>query len=352
MTRPLVPEDLPRFTAAAREGVVNSLVRSVIATGLGKLDANVRPSDYARKTWPADRNVATVLRAATSGLTMASADGLAQVTAAFLPALVPVSAGADLLQRGLGLSLDGIAQLTVPGIAVPTADFVAEFAPIPLVQAPTSAGATLTPHKLAVIVSLTREMMQSSNAEAMVRQVLIEAAGPAIDKALFSSTAGDATRPAGLLAGITPLTPAAAGAKDQAMADDLIALTAPLMRAAAGPVAIVAAPEQALAMALRTVRDVPGAIILGSAALAAGTVIAVSTAALVTAFEAAPQIDASREAEIVMNTAPTDVVAGGVPGAPIASVYQTDAVSLRLRWPITWGRRATGGVAFMTAVTW
>jgi hypothetical protein len=102
--RPLVPEDLPRFTTTAREGVVTSLVRAVIATGLGKLDHNLRPHDFARKTWPGDRAVADVLRAATSPTTIATTTPLAQVTAAFLPTLVPLSAGADLLQRGLGLS--------------------------------------------------------------------------------------------------------------------------------------------------------------------------------------------------------------------------------------------------------
>jgi hypothetical protein len=43
---------------------------------------------------------------------------LAHVAVAFLETLVPQSAGADLLARGIGLNFDNAAQLNVPGIAV------------------------------------------------------------------------------------------------------------------------------------------------------------------------------------------------------------------------------------------
>src|SRR5262245_66359238 len=76
------------------------------------------------------------------------------------------------------------ASILVPGIAIPNADFVGEGQPIPVQTAPTSAGPTLTPFKIAVMASLTRELIDSSNAEDMVRQVLVEGTGPAIDKVL------------------------------------------------------------------------------------------------------------------------------------------------------------------------
>ena len=71
--------------------------------------------------------------------------------------------------------------------------------PIPVRQLPVSAGAVLQPRKFATIVSLTRETITSSNAEALVRAVLVDAVAAALDSALFSTTAGDANRPAGLL---------------------------------------------------------------------------------------------------------------------------------------------------------
>jgi Phage capsid family len=352
--RPLVPEDLPRNAAIMRDATLNSFTRAVIATGISKLEGRggVTASDYAGRRWPNDNAIDMVLRASVAPATIGTSGPIAVVTQQFFSTLVGVYAGASLLGRGIQLNFGGAAQINMPGIAIPTADFVGEGAPIPAVTAPTNAGASLVPHKLAVITELTNEILRASNAENIVRQVMTESTGPALDKALFSNTAGDAIRPAGLLNGLTPLTPAPAGTKDQAMADDLIALTAPLMRVAAGPVVIVAAPEQALAMALRAFRDVPAATILASAALTAGTVIAVNPAALVSATEGVPQIDNSPNVTIHEDTAPLALNASGTPAYPTRSVFQSDTIGLRLRWRLTWARRAANAVQFMNSVTW
>jgi len=346
MSRPLVPEDLRRDLSTARENTISSFVRSCIAVGMGKID-RVQPEAYARKTWPGDRNIVEVMRAATAPTTIASSGPLAQVVAAMLPALVPVSAGADLLQRVLGLSFSGHAQISIPSIGETIADFVAEGAPIPVQQATTGAGVSLVPHKLSVTITLTHEMMTSSNAEQMVRQVMIESTGPGIDRNLFGSNAGDTVRPAGLLSGVAALPPASAGEKQQAMVDDLAALAAAVAPVSGnGQTAIVAAPAQAIAIALRAPRELDWPL-LTSAGLAAGTVIAIATPVLVAAIEGAPQIDARREVAMHLDTAPLDV-----PAARTISTFQTDSVALRLRWPVTWARRDARGVAFMTSVNW
>src|SRR5262249_32959032 len=152
----------------------------------------------ARRQWGDDRNVDLLLRAAVSPTTLAGAPSLAQTSAAFLDVLIPASAGAALLARGVQLNFAGAASIGVPAIAVPTADFVAELAPIPVVVETTSA-VTLSPFKLAVITTLSGEMMRSANAEDLIRQALIESTGPAIDKVLFSANAAGTDRPAGLL---------------------------------------------------------------------------------------------------------------------------------------------------------
>jgi hypothetical protein len=100
----------------------------------------------------------------------------------------------------------------VPSIAIPAGGFVARGAPIPVVIEPTSAGATLTPHKLAVMTWLTGEMARNVNAEQLIRQALIESAGPTIDKS-YSRPLRPQPAPAGLLNGIAALTPAAPGDK-------------------------------------------------------------------------------------------------------------------------------------------
>jgi subtilisin family serine protease len=248
----------------------------------------------------------------------------------------------------LTLQFGGAAQISVPSIALPVADFVGEGAPIPVRQATTSTGPTLTPFKFAVITTLTREMMESANAEELVRQVLMESTGPALDAALFSTTAASAIRPAGLLNGIAALTPAAAGSKDQALVDDLAALaTAVAPVAGNGTLALVVPPAQGVAIAPRLAQKLPYNVLISSS-LASGTVIAVAVNGVVTAAEGAPQIDASKQVAIQEQTTPTALLTG----SPVRSLYQTDSAALRLRWPITWALRDARAVAYMSSVTW
>jgi hypothetical protein len=54
-----------------------------------------------------------------------------------------------------------------------------------------------------------------------------------------------------------------------------------------------------------------------------------------------------------MNDAPGDIVtAGGVVGAPIASVFQTDKISLKMRLPCAYAMRASNAIAWMSATVW
>jgi hypothetical protein len=337
---------------ASRDAAVASLTRAAIATGLGAIDKARPVSEHARR-WADDRGMELVLRAASSPATLAGNPALAHIAVAFLDALTQLSAGADLLQRGLALNFNGAAQINCPGIAVPTADFVGEGMPIPAVIAPTSAGATLTPHKLAVLTSLTSEMMRNTNAENLVRQVLIESTGPAIDRVLFSTNAGASDRPAGLRYNITGLTPASGTAgKDQIIVDDLQQLVSAVAPVAGnGNIVLIGSPDAAVALQLRLIREEWPILISNS--LAAKTVIMLVSNAVVSAVEGAPRIDASTVAEFHRETAPQDIVnaSGGV-ATPVGSLFQTDEVGLRLRWPITWALRDARGIAWMTGVNW
>jgi capsid protein len=307
------------------------------------------PDEVARTLWPADPDVELVLRAATASHTLANTPVLAQIAKVFLTTLVPVSAGADLLARGIGLTFDGAAQITLPGISVPTADFVGEGAPIPVVQSTTSPGAVLSPHKLSVITSLTGEMLRNSNAETLVRDVLMQSTGPAVDRVLFSANAAAADRPAGLLNGVAALTPAGVGEKAQAIVDDLQSLASAVAPVAGnGGITLVASPDAAVALALRMPREVTWPV-LTSASLAARTVIAVAANAVVSAVEGTPQIDASQESDLQSDTAPAS---DGSLGTPRFSMFQKDAVGLRLRWPISWCLRTPTAIAWMASVNW
>jgi hypothetical protein len=309
-----------------------------------------RPDEVARSLWGDDRDVALVLRAAVSPTTIAGAPGLAQIAKAFLTTLVPMSAGADLLARGIELNFDGVAQITLPGIAIPTADFVGEGMPIPVVQATTSAGTSLVPYKIGVITSLTGEMLRSSNAEALIGDALMQATGPAIDRVLLSNAAAATDRPAGLLNGIAALTPAAAGGnKGETLVNDLQTLATAIAPVAGnGNITLIASPDAAVALRLRLPQTVEWPI-LTSASLAARTVIAVAVNAVVSAIDGTPLIDASQESDFQSDSAPAS---DGSLGTPRYSMFQKDAVALRLRWPITWTLRTPSALAYMTGVNW
>src|SRR5262249_46280359 len=149
------------------------------------------------------------------------------VVADLLSGLGPASAGSELLRRGTVLAFDGAAKITVPGItAVATnASFVGQAAPIPVRQLTVGAGASLEPHKFASIITLSREMIESSNAEQLVRLAMVDSLAAALDVALFGNTAGDATRPPGLLYNVTPIT-ATTGGGVAAQWKDIAALVA------------------------------------------------------------------------------------------------------------------------------
>jgi hypothetical protein len=296
-----------------------------------------------------------VLRAAVSPHTLANTPTLATVAVSFLEALIPASAGADLLRRGVGLNFSGAASISVPALTLPTgADFVSEGSPIPVVAGSTTPGPTLTPHKLAVITTLTHEMFVNPNAETMVRTALIQSCGPALDKQLFSATAGDATRPAGLLYNIAGLSPASgASGKSEVIVDDLQTLGAAVAGVAAnGEICLIASPDAAVALRLRLPQSVEWPV-LTSASLPARTVIAVAANAIVSAVEGSPQIDASGQVELHRNTVPLEIVdVGGTKAVPVGSLFQTDQVALRLRWDISWALRTSSGLAYMSGVNW
>jgi hypothetical protein len=353
MNKP-VPIPLRPDPDARREAHVRSLTRACIATGIASFDKRqIHAEQYAKTAWGDDHIANMVLRAAVSPASLAGNAALARVSLAFLETLTPVSAGADLLRRGLGLDFDGAASIRVPGIAIPTADFVAEGAPIPAPIETTSAGPTLSPFKIAALASLTNEMLRSSNAEEMVRAVLVESTGPALDKVLFSANAAASDRPAGLLHNIAALTPASgASGKDQIIVDDLQALVAAIAPVAGNNnIVLVASPDAAVALQMRVFREEWP--VLMSSSLPAKTVIVVAVNAVVSAVDGAPMVDASAQTAFVRDTVAQEIVTvGGTPGTSVGSVYQTDETLLRLRWPIVWALRASNGLAWMSGVNW
>jgi hypothetical protein len=318
--RPLVPEDIGR-NGNARRSAVAPLIRAVV-------------------------------KAASSPAMLSTTPALARtIIPDFLAALGPQSAGAELLQRGLQLSFAGAAAISLPSF---TADqnavaFVAEGAPIPVRQFAISTPVPqLVPRKLALMASLTQEMLDSSNAEQFVRDVMLRDCALGLDKFLFDSSAGDDVRPPGLRNGIAASTASVSTDLYEALIQDVATLVS-VVSQVGSDIVLVTAPARAIVARLRARGELPP--ILGSAAISADDMIAIAVDGLASATDTAPEISASHEAAAHMDTTPAELVAVGTPNvvaAPIASVFQTGRILLKLRFSADWVLRDPRAVAWLT----
>jgi hypothetical protein len=347
---PLVPDRV-----AINDMAMVSLARAALATIHSMRGQRPLSTQVAKKMW-GDRTTDIILRAASDVAQLSDpawAGVLAQVASAYLAALVPLSAGADLLQRGLTLSFGSAGKISVPGVFMPAAGFVGPGQPIPAVEGTTSIQTEMEPYKFAVIVGLSREMFEGPNVEAIMRAALIEASAQSLDAALFSNVAGTPElHPPGLLYGVTPITASSLTDMFDAMVADLSALAnAVAPRAGNGNLVYAAAPRQAAAINLRISSfSYP---LLASSALADGQVIAIASNALVAVLEPTPRLDASGQVAYHRETNPVPIVKDdGTIAVPVASTFQTDGMTLRLRWPLSWAMRAPDAIAVVNAVKW
>jgi hypothetical protein len=330
----------------------NSFLRCLVARVVGLYRSSM-PVDAAAALWPNDRVVATLLTRAASAPAMTDVTGWAAelirlVVHDALAALGPASAGGRLLASSTVLSFDGGGIISAPGFVASAANagFVAEGDPIPVRQLAVLP-AQMTPHKLASIAVLSEEMLRSSNAEVLIGDTLIRSAAAALDVALFGSAGPTAAAPAGLRYNIAPLAASAAGNPWDAYFSDAGTLIDALAAVGGnGPFVVVASPGRGVEMRLRALGDegVPY-LILGSVAIG-DDLLAVAPAAIVAAIEPTPQIELSSATALVMNDAP--IVIGGGSASPASSMFQSDAIALKMRWRVSWALRAPGGVAWLT----
>jgi hypothetical protein len=316
--------------------------------------------NFARGLWPDDRvTPSLVARGAVSPTSPASASSLApQIVADFMQALVPQSAGAKLIAAALRLSLAGVNSATIPhrsGLPDPNLVWVAPGAPFPFKQY-TLAATVLGPTcKLVLGVTLTRELVEHANGQDIIGTLLREDAAMSLDASLFSTATASATRPAGLLNGLSALTGTAGGGA-AAFAADLKALGGDLARAgSSADIVFIMAPEQALSASLMPATINPPTI-WSSLTLVPGSVIAIEPRAFMSAFGTDPRILASTEATVHMeDTTALAIGTAGTPNtvaAPVTSLFQTDLVAIKMLLDAAWTMRASGMVAYLTGATW
>jgi hypothetical protein len=180
MTRSPIP--LRPDPSAVAKAALASLAKGVAISAGGRLDQQL--GQCLRGQWSDDRAALLVARSATTPHSLSDTALAPSFVRAVVEALGPASAGAQLLGQGLQLAFDSYASISVPGFVASAAQasFVAEGAPIPMRALSVSSPATvLSPRKLVAMTSLTSEMLASSNAEALVTDVLSRAIGLALD---------------------------------------------------------------------------------------------------------------------------------------------------------------------------
>lgn len=232
---------------------------------------------------------------------------------------------------------------------------------------------SLSPTKLSVISTFSEEMQQYSaqSIEQIIRQAMSDDTSMALDAYLIDNVAASAgVRPAGLLNGLSTLTPSVATPATAAMVADIKNLLSTIIAQGGGrDMVIIMNPAQALSLAFATTTTGNflfanqaeastkfGARFIVSTSCAAGTVIAVDAADFASAQGDQPKFAISTDATLhEEDTAPlalgTGAQGSGVLAVPMRSLFQTDAVAIRMSMYVTWGMRRTGMVQFISGIT-
>jgi hypothetical protein len=353
--RVLVPEDRPRKPG-------RDLMRAAYAHAKSAAAAStIAPETIAQSLWR-DEVVNVLTRGASSPATTTDplwASALArQEIGSYLTSLEPLSAGARLLNLAPRASLDGIASISFPRKAGPTAaqaSWVGEFEPIP-VPSFSLDSATLGPaRKLCAMAVATRECVESGAGETVVSTLLREATALALDKKLFSPDPATPQAPPGLPDGVTPI-PAAGAASDAALVD-VGKIAASIAPHSQGPLVFVANPAQASYLALRRGFGIAAdSVVRSSLACNPGVVIGLDPLALVSAFGPEPELESSRETVVHMeDSAPAAIGSPGTPtvvASPALSAWQVDVIVTRLILRAAWCWRAPNAIAWIDAASW
>lgn len=384
--------------AQPRSSKESPLTSTVGKKDLDLLDYIVRAGTtaYVAKTWGKDPHEARVkiygedeptkfmldlvLRAASAPamttVTGWAAELMQQTYVAMMPTLMPKGILTRLGARGLTLTFGRAAKINIPTRSrTPTiaGSFVGEGQPIPVRQGAFTSQ-VLTPKKMAVITTWTREMDEYSvpAIEGILREAIQQDTTVAVDSVLIDANAATTIRPAGLLNGIAAQT-ATAGGGIAAVVGDLKLLFGVLNTATYGnirnPVWLMN-PAELLSLSLVNAANTGifpfkdeiarGALfnvpIIDSGTIPLKTVILVDAADFVVIGGEAPRFEVSDQATLHMeDTAPADLVGAGSPGvvaAPQRSLFQTDSLALRMIMPLNWAQRRAGTIAWVQNVTW
>jgi hypothetical protein len=350
---------------AWREKERRSFNRAVAALAMatkGSTGQRAPAAEVLRDNWAEDSDAGRILRAASSPL---QTSGFAQIQSTkVLPQLAPDAASSKLLAKGRQFNLDGINSFKLPWIGYSGRPsnpmFVAEGQPAPAPQLATSAAILGPVCKVMILAGVSGELQSGSaeTAERAIAEALSISVEQAQDAKLFSTDAAVAgTSPAGILNGLSPLTSTgAATGGAAAVATDLGALAKTISSHGIGIDDLIFITTAAIATKIRTLagpffQDV----VLSSAAIPDGEIIAIIPQGLATGYAGEVQIETSIVAPLHFeSTTPLPIGTVGTPNvvaAPVRSAFQEYLVLVKLRGRMAWTVQPNA-VCFMTGVAW
>jgi HK97 family phage prohead protease/HK97 family phage major capsid protein len=299
------------------------------------------------------------------------------IWADFMQVLLPLSVFPKLSAKGLALTFGAAGRIIIPTRSLTPSiagSFVGEGQPIPVRQG-AFASQTLTPKKMAVITTWTREMDEHSipAIEGLLRQAIMEDTAIALDTVLLDNNPATTIRPPGLRSFQAGLVPSAATpfanfvADYEALYGGLLTLTNGNVRAPTmllNPIQTLslsmmqppaaAAPLFPFTAMLDTGRLLK-ADLIESSTVPPGMAIMVDAADFTGAGQEGPRLEISDQATLHMeDTTPADIVGGASPGTPaypVKSMWQTDSLALRLIMFTNWTMRRPVAT-WMTGVVW
>ena len=371
-TVPAMAQRRPEMQKGAKPA--DLIIRSAVVNAVA-FASNKAPEEVLERLYGNDEATGIIVKAAVAPATTTTSGWAAELVntamTEFLETLRPMSVYPELAAAGGGRLSFGPNQgaIKIPARA-PTpsigGSFIGEGAPIP-VRRLALTSATLSPKKLGVITTFTREIARYSTPaiEGILRNEILADTAITLDSILLDNVAGDAIRPAGLLNGVTAIT-ATTGGGQAAILADIRKLRAPFDAANNGTnLVLLMNPAQEVGLALTPAAD--GQLgwtssvlsrykIITSTAIPVGRVIMVNAGDFVTATGDVPEFEMSNEATLHMeDSTPLQIGSTGTPNtvaAPVRSLFQTATMGLRMLMDVSWSLRRPGSVQWIDGVTW
>ncbi len=314
-------------------------------------------TDFAKSIFADDRTVRAIIERAAAPVGTAAGSGFAaelvqNLVGDFLASLAPLSAAATLISQGLQVPLNanGMKVPAREGAPSTTVDWVGESNPIPVRRYNLNDDCELSPRKHGFIIGISREVAKRAGGEAVIRQLIREDAAATLDGSYFSSEAGDTEKHAGMLAGVSALT-GYGGGDYVAIETDLVALTDVVTAGGSGQVAFIVSPKRAARIRVLAPDINRELTFLPSLAVADDRIIAVDPLSWAHGFTDDFDLDVSNSALLHMSDDPDPIVDVST-AAPARSLWQTDAIALRLLADVAFAPRRPNAVAWLEGATW